>query len=109
MSAAELAAKSGHTPGPWAVEEPMDFELSIVEAGKPPHEWRFIAACPLDDDDVETGFPREEAEANARLIAAAPLLLEALLGVVAVADRKTDEFDRARAAIAAATGAEVSA
>ena len=31
-------------------------------------------------------------------------LLEALKGVVAVADRKTDEFDRARAAIAKATG-----
>ena len=43
-------------------------------------------------------------EANARLIAAAPDLLEALKGVVAVADRKTDEFDRAKAAIAKATG-----
>jgi hypothetical protein len=32
-------------------------------------------------------------------------LLEALKGVVAVADRKTDEFDRAHAAIAKATGA----
>lgn len=40
---------------------------------------------------------------DARLIAAAPDLLEALLGVVAVADRNTVEFDRARAAIAKAT------
>lgn len=32
-------------------------------------------------------------------------LLEALIGVVRVADRATDEFDAARAAIAKATGA----
>jgi hypothetical protein len=41
--------------------------------------------------------------ANARLIAAAPDLLEALRGVLRVADRATDEFDAARAAIAKAT------
>lgn len=40
----------------------------------------------------------------AQIIAAAPDMLEALKGVIAVADRKTDEFDRARAAIAKATG-----
>lgn len=42
--------------------------------------------------------------ANARLIAAAPELLEALQGVVRVADRVTVEFDAARAAIAKALG-----
>ncbi|WP_148716446.1 hypothetical protein [Chitinolyticbacter meiyuanensis] len=42
--------------------------------------------------------------ADARLIAAAPELLEALIGVIRVADRATDEFDAARAAIAKATG-----
>jgi hypothetical protein len=41
---------------------------------------------------------------NARLIAAAPELLEALQGVLRVADRQTDEFDAARAAIAKAIG-----
>jgi hypothetical protein len=46
----------------------------------------------------------QESEANARLIASAPDLLEALIEVVAIADRKTDAFDRARAAIAKATG-----
>jgi hypothetical protein len=34
-----------------------------------------------------------------RLIAAAPDLLEALKGVLRVADRATDEFDAARAAV----------
>lgn len=47
-----------------------------------------------------------EQQANARLIAAAPDLLEALQAVVKVADRATVEFDAARAAIAKATGAD---
>lgn len=38
------------------------------------------------------------------LIIAAPDLLEALIAVVRVADRATDEFDMARAAIAKALG-----
>lgn len=38
------------------------------------------------------------------LIIAAPDLLEALIAVVRVADRETDEFDMARAAIAKALG-----
>jgi hypothetical protein len=48
--------------------------------------------------------PKEEKVWTAALWAAAPELLEALKGVLAVADRKTDEFDAARAAIAKATG-----
>jgi len=43
------------------------------------------------------------SEADMGLIAAAPDLLAALIGVVAVADRSTVEFDAARAAIAKAT------
>ena len=45
-----------------------------------------------------------EEKEDARLMAAAPELLEALKGVLRVADRKTDEFDAARAAINKATG-----
>lgn len=48
-------------------------------------------------------LPRDEAKVNAKLIAAAPDLLEALMAVVAVADRKTDEFDKAKEAIKKAT------
>lgn len=70
-----------HTSGPWTVENPMEFELAIVEAGKETHEWRFIAACPLpaieDEDDYSPRFTTDEVEANARLIAAAPELLAA--------------------------------
>jgi hypothetical protein len=42
--------------------------------------------------------------ADARLIAAAPDLLAALEGVLRVSDRRTDEYDAARAAIAKAKG-----
>lgn len=45
-----------------------------------------------------------EGQANARLIAAAPDLLAALKAALSVADRATDEFDLARAAIAEAEG-----
>lgn len=45
----------------------------------------------------------EHHRRRARLLAAAPELLSALEGVLAVADRKTQEFDAARAAIAKAT------
>lgn len=41
---------------------------------------------------------------DANLISAAPELLEALQAVVRVADRQTDEFDMARAAISKALG-----
>jgi hypothetical protein len=52
---------------------------------------------------MQTGQPLP-MEANARLIAAAPTLYEALTKVVAIADRKTVEFDKARAALALADG-----
>ncbi len=50
------------------------------------------------------GIHGKNQEADARLIAAAPELLEALKAVVAIADRKTVEFNAARAAIAKAEG-----
>lgn len=82
-----------HTPGPWRansswIEGPkMALRVAVVD-------WPKRGCAPKSAD---------EAEANARLIAAAPDLLKALIGVVAVADRATVEFDRARAAIAKAT------
>jgi hypothetical protein len=56
----------------------------------------------LPDSIKKFGPHKQDLKANARLIAAAPELLEALKGVLRVADRKTDEFDAARAAIAKA-------
>jgi hypothetical protein len=65
--------------------------------------WVYIRAKDLNE--LYAGNRELRQDANARLIAAAPDLLEALRGVVRVADRATVEFDAARAAIAKATGA----
>ena len=55
---------SGHTPGPWTHTE--DGEIIAAEGA------RYIVAEAFD------GFPDGQYQANCRLIAAAPELLEAL-------------------------------
>lgn len=90
---------SNHAPGPWAIDRDdrpgMEWNNHIVACVKPDMAICFMTNSYGDDNS--------EAEANARLIAAAPDLLEALQGVLRVADRATDEFDAARAAISKAT------
>lgn len=81
---------NAHSPTPWHLRpDPPQFE-PIIYAD--------------DGEFVGRAYAGRYRDANARLIAAAPELLEALRGVVRVADRKTDEFDAAHAAIAKATG-----
>lgn len=60
---------NAHTPGPWAVNDDDPTEV-VTRHG------RLVAACHY----------RGEAKANARLIAAAPELLEALLDCAAYLD-----------------------
>ena len=94
-----------HTPGPWLIEGRTIYSLMH-------HGWnrgvevlknRFWASCYHDRSVTD-----EEAEANARLIAAAPELLEALQ--MFLDDYESSEGDAqscarvARAAIAKATG-----
>jgi len=89
----EMEAK--HTQGPWYFDKETDEVTCTARANK---------ACIAQ---VETGWdePFEiEQQANARLIAAAPELLEALQEVVAISDRKHDAWDKAHAAIAKALG-----
>lgn len=77
-----------HTPGPWKITA-ASFTIKAAAVGT-----------------VVYGNPDNPNRlADARLIAAAPDLLEALKGVLRVADRATTEFDAARAAIAKATTA----
>lgn len=89
--------KTAHTLGPWFTKR-EGFLTVYVEARLRAGVIQEVAAC----GPTEAG--PEQQEANARLIAAAPDLLAALQGVLRVADRATDEFDAARAAIAKATG-----
>jgi len=79
------------------IDDPVSWHRSFIPA----------SAKPMDPDNtynvpLYTRSNAKAGEADARLIAAAPELLAALRAVVAVADRKTDEFDMARAAMAKA-------
>lgn len=90
-----------HTPGPWHAREwQCRGVTSVGRVADNRVGFEQIAECSGNGRQVSN----EQEEADARLIAAAPDLLEALKGVLRVADRKTDEFDAARAAIAKATG-----
>ncbi len=68
---------SGHTKGPWSLDEAGDVvsgeNLICISAGENYGQWR----------DVEDGG-KSEFEANARLIAAAPELLQAVIACWAV-------------------------
>lgn len=90
---------SGHTPGPWIFDNDWRRWPTVFGSDG-------IKVAIIEKDKTIDSFVYELPErfANARLIAAAPDMLAALKDVVAVADRKTDEFDRARAAIAKAEG-----
>ena len=86
----QMSAK--HTPGPWEV-----FECTM---GK--HPWAYYIGHPMESKQV----PDDEAAVNARLIAAAPELLEELKNAVtllnAVGYVDGDIVDAARAVIAKA-------
>jgi hypothetical protein len=103
-----------HTPGPWQVGRGIDDAhmcevMTAAYAERPNLSPSHKLVCRTWAPDGQPlasfiGFSRRECLANARLIAAAPDLLAALEGVLRVADRATDEFDAARAAIAKAKG-----
>lgn len=80
------------TKGPWT------HDGRFVGSG---HAKANIAEC---RDQSGCWTDSSDAVANARLIAAAPAMYEALKGVLRVADRATVEFDAARAALASASG-----
>lgn len=101
-----------HTPGPWHDE--MDAFVSHIVAPDPTGEYPdgiYIAEIANGDDVVGRFATYEQHEANARLIAAAPELLDALthtLDFLHANDDGEDDvrwrIEKAQAAIAKATG-----
>lgn len=104
------------TPGPWSAVRRYYGEVSVIDSDGFKVVTAERAAILMDwdkkgfehwaDDGGKRLLSGPEQFANAYLIAAAPDLLEALQAVVRVADRQTDEFDMARAAISKALGEE---
>ncbi len=94
---------SNHTPGPWTV----DWESSDLFSQFHARAW--INAEGLHHIGYVDGPSSEERRANARLIAAAPELLEALQLLVAGIENGVSKtfvpLQHARAAIAKAEGA----
>jgi len=102
---------SGHTPGPWRIKTTGNIGNAIeADCGlRSPlfadNGFRTVATfqscCASDRYDEQEA----NALANARLIAAAPELLEALQGLVECEHTTAELWQAARAAIARATGA----
>jgi len=94
-------AECSHTPAPWQVRAWSCHAPTTVgiESTDRPGWFDVVAEC----SGVGARFTREQ-DANARLIAAAPELLQALKEMVAISDRKHDAWDAAHAAIAKAEG-----
>jgi hypothetical protein len=95
-----------HIPGPWHVEQNEDGLVIHSDDG--------TEICEVTGQTFDE-YAEEETEANAKLIAAAPELLDALKMAECVIENYKDELDEAdedvpalaeiRAAIAKATGA----
>lgn len=88
--------ETGHTPGPWVVLEGRNAADSPIQI----ESVERYAIC-----DVRTFSGFDENEANARLIAASPDLLEALLDCEKdVIGGDIPDLEMIRAAISKATG-----
>lgn len=78
-----------HTDGPWIQHGRFIYAM---------HEWKGKQVNRFSvnvEPYISQGGSEEEALANARLIAAAPQLLEALQLLVPLRPRECDEYDRA--------------
>jgi len=71
--------KTKHTPGEWKVENLNGLNTSVIKEDKslPLPKYKFICETYFNDDSYFS--TKDECEANAKLIAAAPEMLEALI------------------------------
>jgi hypothetical protein len=93
-----------HTPGPWLTDRNNVHAGQIATVMHCKNGWVEI----WTDKWAETGLEEDEQEANARLIAAAPDLLEALKDALCALECCGKDYPaatKAHAAIAKATGA----
>ena len=91
---------SKHTPGPWTPEFGEAYRVRAQQDGG-----QVAIMMNLKGQHGMAGRRTgEEVAANARLIAAAPDLLEALKTMLAIWEDGSDAADKARAAIAKAGG-----
>ena len=118
MSASEKAGGVSHTPGPWYDwgDDEVPSGIPVIEIGAgmigEPNRKQIAYVQPSDAGDDDEGFPlfeqTPEDRANARLIAAAPDLLEALETICEKLTRagaaNSKPFVDARAALAKARG-----
>lgn len=93
---------SGHTQGPWLATERSGYREILARHEGDWYGRKLSHAVAYVDTELEEA----EQDANARLIAAAPAMLEALVALVDSFEkhRPKELWDNARAAIAAATG-----
>lgn len=99
-----------HTPGPWKVSQ-----SASLSAGRPvkTRDGQAVALCPAAGLGLPFDQACDQADANARLIAAAPDLLEACKRALDIINKETCGFygdDRKiiESAIAKATGEDQS-
>jgi len=104
-----MSDKTKHTPGPWETKpEECDKPYIRIRGTRLGSRYKVANAITPVYDGVGAR-EAEETRANARLIAAAPELLEALRGLMKLDEDLCSEgaieaLDKARAAIAKATG-----
>lgn len=80
---------SKHTPGPWLLQETTVYALN--DERTPVN--RFTASIDSGWLNEKARISREEVHANARLISAAPELLEALKCLASIVDKMGDMAD----------------
>ena len=97
-----------HTPGPWNIGS-SDLPVSRMSIHCKGHKESCHSTVALMVSRMTIGISHDEELANARLIAAAPEMLEALEKLLSIQERGdvaswANEWGEARAVVAKATG-----